>query len=128
MAKNPWAGQPADTRLYGAVEFYLAHYPFGTVVRTPMAGHAEANDMRMSWNRAARHYGFSPQAWVEDQGGEQCYLDCADPAAPHRVAVALQPKRSGQGYVAEQSGGDLAKLKYNPFLRGHARRVQMPQP
>jgi hypothetical protein len=84
-------------------------------------GHEAANRGRMSVRRGCQHLGVSCACWVVDADGERCYKDCKDGNAPHGLRIRLFPKDSGRKYVAEQTGGDPSKLKYNPFKRAESR-------
>ena len=80
-----------------------------------LASHDVANDGRLSVNRAARRRNLSPGAWVADQDGNPCYQDCQDPGAPHLVKFRLWSKNTARTHIFRQTGGDPAKLKYNPW-------------
>lgn len=78
--------------------------------------HATANQARLSVGRALTFFGLSRTAWVTDADGTPCYKACQDAAAPHGVGFRLISRDAGRRYVAEQSGGDPSKLKYNPYM------------
>lgn len=70
-----------------------------------------ANRGRQAINNAARHLGVScssrEAADIHDNGD-----------GTFTVTFRLFSKSGGRKYVKEQSGGDPAKLAYNPFRRG----------
>lgn len=86
-----------------------------TYVVPNMASHRIANEARLSVNRAARRRNLSPSAWVTDQDGQSCYKDCQDPDAPHGVRFRLFAKNQARAHIFQQTGGDPANLKYNPW-------------
>jgi hypothetical protein len=81
------------------------------------AGHDAANQGRLSVRRAGEHLGVSIACWVCDSDGTPCYKSCKDPDAPHGIRIRLFSKKSARAKVVEDSGGDPANLKYNPFRR-----------
>lgn len=78
-------------------------------------GHETANEARKSITRGLQHFGLAPTAWVTDQAGNPCWKACQDPDAPHGAGFELHSKNAARRHVATQTGGDPAKLKYNPF-------------
>jgi hypothetical protein len=87
-----------------------------------LASHAIANDARLSVTRAARRANLSPAAWVADEAGNPCYKGCPAPDSPHMVRFKLWSKDKARGHVFQQSGGDPANLRYNPWTAGRNRR------
>lgn len=84
-------------------------------------GHDVANQGRRLVRQAGEHLGVSVAAWVTDADGNQCYRSCKDPDAPHSVHFRLFTKNSARQKVAQDTGGDPSKLKYNPFMRAERR-------
>jgi hypothetical protein len=128
--RHPFKAQERDERAHPLIERYLSlHGADGTEETVPRFGdHATMNGWRLSLNRGARHFGLSPAVIVIDQDGEQCYLDCADPAAPHGVRFAFFQLDAGKAHVLRQSNGQPGQMKYNPYLRGQAARQQRDRP
>jgi hypothetical protein len=121
---HPNARHPADTRADPVIADVIAQgymdsgevYTIGRAWPT----HAAANEVRLSVNRSARRQNLSPGCWVTDQDGQKCnplQNPCQDPDAPHYVKLRLYSKDSGRTHIFRQSGGDPAKLKYNPWTR-----------
>jgi len=80
-----------------------------------LASHDIANETRVAITRGLRHFGLAPSAWVTDGDGNQCYKDCADPSAPHGAGFELHSKDAARKYLVRETGGDPAKLKFNPY-------------
>jgi hypothetical protein len=78
--------------------------------------HDIANTARLSVGRALEHFGLSRAAWVTDADGNPCFRDCKDPSAPHGVGFQLYTKDGARAHVVRESGGDPAKLKFNPHM------------
>jgi hypothetical protein len=116
---HPNARHEADTRADPIIArmIELGYLGSGEPFDIPMQDHDSANEGRLSVNRSARRQNLSPGAWVADQHGERCYKDCADPGAPHYLRVKLWPKDAARSHIFRESGGDPAKLKYNPWQR-----------
>jgi hypothetical protein len=85
-----------------------------------LASHDIANEVRQSLTRGLHHFGLAPAAWVTDGDGEQCWKSCKDPGAPHGAGFELHSKNAARKHVVRETGGDPAKLKFNP----HASRRQ----
>ena len=80
--------------------------------------HRTADQGRMSINRSARRHNLSPASWVASENGEQCGprdKDCEEPDAPHQVRFTLWSRAAAREHVFKETGGDPAKLKYNPW-------------
>lgn len=86
-----------------------------------LPSHDIANTSRRLIKNAGQHLGVSVAAWVADADGQPCYRNCADPSAPHKVLFRVFTKNSGRAKVVEDTGGDPAKLRYNPFKRAAPR-------
>lgn len=116
---HPNARHPADTSADPVIARMIEAGYLGndTPYDIPMPDHDSANRGRLSVNRSARRQNLSPGAWVADEAGERCVPPCAAPEAPHYLRVKLWPKTAGRGHVFRQTGGDPAKLKYNPWAR-----------
>jgi hypothetical protein len=113
--------RPRDESAHGVVTDAINQGYIGTDRPYPIRGiqgHEAANQARLSINRAGRHLGVSIACWVVDNDGEGCWKDCQDPQAPHGVFFRLHSKNQARGHVVASTGGDPAKLKYNPFKRG----------
>jgi len=117
-SRSPWKSQPRDTRAHRLIERYLegpgadSKYQKTLKIRT----HDAANDSRLSVRRGAMHYGVSAAVWVQGPDGAQCRAsDCPDPEGIHSVIFSLHTKAAARRHVAKQTGGDPAKLVYNPF-------------
>ena len=91
----------------------------GQVYTIPgFTSHEAANNGRLSVSRAVRRRNLSAGIWVGDQQGRQCYTACEDPAAAHSVHFRLWSKDEARRHIFQQTGGDPANLKYNPWARG----------
>jgi hypothetical protein len=111
----------ADTSADPVVEDALAKGYLGTGQVYSIPGfttHDAANNGRLSVSRAVRRRNLSAGIWVADQDGQQCYTACQDPSAPHSVHFRLWSKDEARAHVFQQTGGDPANLKYNPWERG----------
>lgn len=82
-----------------------------------IASHRAANEARLSVNRGAPHLGVAVACWVTDNDGNSCYKDCQDGSAAHGVRFKVFSKNKARTHVVRQSGGDPAKLRYNPFAK-----------
>lgn len=119
---HPNARHAADTRADPVIAYAIEHgyLDSGEVFRVPMPDHDAANEGRLSVNRSCKRQNLSPGAWVDDQDGQQCNplkSPCQDPDAPHFTSFKLWNKNGGRTHVFRQTGGDPAKLKYNPWMR-----------
>jgi len=115
--------RPRDESAHPVIEDALARGYLDTGAIYQVNGftsHAAANEGRLSVNRGGKHLNVSTPSWVTDQAGESCYKACQDPQAPHSVYFRLHSKDSARQHVYTETGGDPAKLKYNPFARGQA--------
>lgn len=90
---------------------------------------AAAEGMRCL-HRSAKRMNVGMAAWVCDDQGEQCWQKgrpvseyCYDPQGVHRVHFRIWSKNSARAHVLEQSGGDPANLRYNPWERKQKTRV-----
>ena len=119
-SRHPFKQTPRDTRAHGIIEWYLGEHgaDSGYEHTTPAAGgHDAANEGRLCIRRGARHFGLSAAAWVIGPDGQPCVYDCQDPQAPHALVFSLHSKERGRAYVGRETGGDPARLKYNPYAR-----------
>lgn len=119
---HPNARHPADTRADPIVAKMVAdgYLNTGESFDIPMPTHDAANEGRLSFNRSARRQNLSPGAWVAGEDGEPCNAaknPCPDPDGPHYLRAKLWHKDRGRGHIFRESGGDPAKLKYNPWDR-----------
>lgn len=80
--------------------------------------HEVANEARRSVVAALRRANLAKASWVVDSDRNPCYRSCKDPEGPHGVGFQLYSKNAARAYIAAQSKGDPANLKYNPFQRG----------
>ena len=113
--------RPRDESAHPLIEHALAqgYLDTGAVYTVSgLTGHAAANQARLSLNRGGHHLNVATPSWVIDEAGQECYRACQDPQAPHGLRFRLYSKNSAREHVLRQSGGDPAKLKYNPFTRG----------
>lgn len=69
-----------------------------------------ANEGRKAINNACRHLGVSCRSRESDD-----LIELSD--GSWRVTFRIWPKNQGRAYVREATGGDPAKLAYNPFAR-----------
>lgn len=102
------------------VEDALAKGYLGTEAIYPVDGfpsHGVANLARLSVKRAGEHLGVSAAPWVVDGDGLHCPGPCKDPNGPHGVRFRLYTKESARRHVLAATGGDPAKLRYNPFAK-----------
>lgn len=120
---HPNARHPADTRADPVIAKMIEDGYLGTgePYDIPMPSHDAANEGRLSVNRSARRQNLSPAAWVADETGERCYKDCTNPQGPHYLRVKLWAKDAARTHIFRATGGDPAKLKYNPWQRGTRR-------
>lgn len=112
--------RPRDETAHPVVQDAIdkGHLVSGERYHVPgLASHDIANKARLSVGRALEHFGLSRTAWVTDADGEPCYRDCKDPAAPHGVGFHLYTKDGSRAHVVRETGGDPAKLKFNPHMR-----------
>ena len=110
----------ADTRADPVVEDAIERGYVGSgnaYIIDGITDHNTANDARRSVNRAANRRNLSAACWVVNQAGESCWRDCADGNAPHGVRFRLHPKNEARAHIYQQTGGDPANLKYNPWRR-----------
>ena len=116
---HPNARHPADTSADPVIAkmIELGYLGSGNPFDIPMQDHNSANRGRLAVNRSARRQNLSPGAWVADETGEACRPPCAAPGAPHYLRVKLWAKTEGRTHIFRQTGGDPAKLKYNPWAR-----------
>jgi hypothetical protein len=123
--RYPHAAKGRDERAHGVIQdaidkgyldndrkYYVGNLP----------DHETANQARLSVTRGLPHFGLSPTAWVTDKDGVPCYRNCADPSAPHGVGFQLHSKNAARRYLVTKTGGDPAKLRYNPFAPPRAGR------
>ena len=113
--------RPRDERAHPVINDALDKGYLDTGAEYPIDGmnsHDSANEARKSVRLAAQHLNVSAAAWVVDQDGNPCFKACADPQAPHGIRFRIHSKDAAREHVVRQSGGDPAKLKYNPFARG----------
>src|SRR5260221_8884003 len=98
--RHPFKAQERDERAHPLIERYLSlHGADGTEETVDrFADHETMNGWRLSLNRGAQHFGVRPAVIVIDQHGQQCYLDCADPAAPHGVRFAFRDPEDTKDY------------------------------
>lgn len=120
---HPNARHPADTSADPVIAKMIeaGYLGSGEPFDIPMPDHDSANRGRLSVNRSARRQNLSPGAWVADEAGEPCRPPCAAPEGPHYLRVKLWPKSEARAHIFRQTGGDPARLKYNPWARGNAR-------
>jgi hypothetical protein len=124
---HPNARHPRDTRadpvIAAAIEQGYLDSDEAYILPAEFPSHAVANEIRLSVNRSANWQGLSPGCRVTDLDGNRCYDPkgpggCAtDPDSPHLVHLKLWSKKNGRTHVFRQTGGDPAKLKYNPWAR-----------
>lgn len=121
---HPNARHPADTRADPLIAHAIAQGYLDTgepyTVPATWPSHQAANEVRLSLNRSARRQNLSPGAWVTDHDGNQCNPlknPCPAPDGPHLVKIKLWTKNQGRTHVFRQTGGDPARLKYNPWRR-----------
>jgi hypothetical protein len=119
---HPNARHPADMRADPVVAAAIdqGYLNSGEAFRIPMPNHEAANEGRLSVNRSCRRQNLSPAAWVDDQDGQPCNPaknECADPDGPHYTSFLLWDKNRARTHIFRQTGGDPAKLKWNPWAR-----------
>lgn len=125
--RHPKAMRPRDERAHPVVQDALDRGYLDSGTPYPIDGiptHDAANEARLAVNRAGRHFNVSTPSWVVDEAGHPCYRDCADPGAPHGVRFRVHSKDAARMHVHQQTGGDPAKLKYNPFQRSSGPRFE----
>lgn len=116
--RYPHAAGARDERAHEVIQDAIDKGYLDSGRKYPVPGlpnHDVANETRQSITRGLNHYGLAPAAWVTDQHGEQCWKDCQDPNAPHGAAFELHSKNSARRHIVRQTGGDPAKLKFNPY-------------
>lgn len=123
--RYPHVSQARDERAHGVIQDAIdkGYLDSGRKYIVPgFANHESANQGRRSITRGLDHFGLARSAWVTDGDGNQCYQDCKDPDAPHGAGFELHSKDRGRAYVVDDTGGDPAKLKWNPHdARRHGR-------
>lgn len=110
--------QPRDERAHGVIQDAIDRGMLDSgrpYVVPGLPNHDAANEARRSIARGLTHFGLASSAWVTDADGNQCWKDCKDPSAPHGAAFELHSKNKARAYVVGQTGGDPAKLKFNPY-------------
>jgi hypothetical protein len=123
--RYPHASEKRDERAHGVIQDAIdkGYLDTGAKYMIPgLPGHGVANETRLSIGRGLVHFGLCKSAWVADSDGTPCYRDCQDPEAPHQAGFELHSKNKGRRYLVEQTGGNPAKLKYNPFSPGRPGR------
>lgn len=113
--RHPRAMRPRDERAHPVVNDALDRGYLDTGREYIVPGFpdgAAANEARLSVNRAGRHLGVSVAAWVVHHGDGS--------AALH---FTIWSKNTARAHVAATTGGDPARLRYNPFLKGEGRQV-----
>lgn len=113
--------RPRDESAHPVIQQAMDQGYIGSEGAYPIDGfatHDAANRGRLAIKRGGEHLGVSAAPWVVDQYGEHCPGPCKDPNAPHGVRFRLWSKDSARQHVLTQSGGDPAKLRYNPFMKG----------
>jgi hypothetical protein len=79
--------------------------------------HEMANQVRLTINRALKHFGLTPSSWVVDSADKQCYKNCQDEKATHGVGFELHTKDAARRYILEKAKAAPSKVKYNPYSR-----------
>jgi hypothetical protein len=119
---HPNARHPADTRADPLIEYAIANGYLNSdeSVYVPMPSHEAANQGRLSVNRSIRRQNLGGGARVEDKDGQPCNPlknPCQDESAPHYTSFRIWSKERTRTHVFRATGGDPAKLKYNPWRR-----------
>lgn len=123
--RYPHARGSHDDRAHGVIQDAIdkGYLDSGRKYIVPgLPDHASANEARKSITRGLAHFGLSAAAWVTDEAGDQCGRDCSSPDAPHGAGFELHSKNAARKYIVQQTGGDPAKLKFNPYAprrQGH---------
>jgi hypothetical protein len=116
--RYPHAAGTRDERAHEVIQDAIdkGYLDTGRKYHVPgLPDHETANQARLSITRGLHHFGLSPAAWVTDAGENPCHKDCQDPSAPHGAGFELHSKAMGRRHVVEQTGGDPAKLRFNPY-------------
>lgn len=111
--RHPKALRPRDERAHPVVQDAIDKGFVGTGRPYPVPGFASreaANEGRKSINNAARHLGVSCRS--REAEDIQQLTD-----GSYRVTFRLWAKNQGRAHIREATGGDPAKLAYNPFRR-----------
>jgi hypothetical protein len=117
-ARYPHAARDRDDRAHGVIQDAIdkGYMDSGRPYIVPgLPSHEVANQTRQSITRGLHHFGVAPAAWVTDADGNQCGKACQAPDAPHGAGFELHSKNAARKYIVQQTGGDPAKLKFNPF-------------
>jgi len=123
--RQPFKGGPRDERAHPLIENYLDIHGINSGVYAPLAMPgakdrqrgvydnpvAAINDRR-SMYRGAKHFRLSAHVIVGDGPDEGTGI----------LTFALFDKDVGRRHVFQQSGGDPARLAYNPYSKGNLRR------
>jgi len=123
--RYPHAARERDTRAHDVIQDAIdrGYLDSGQKYFIPgLPTHAAAREAQQSILRGLRYFNLAPSAWVTDEAGNQCHRDCADPSAPHGAGFELHSKDAAKKYLVDQTGGDPAKLRYNPYAprrQGH---------
>jgi len=127
--RSPRAMRQGDKRAYPVVQDAMdkGHLDSGEAyIINGLPDHETANQSRLSVGRALVAHNFARAAWVIDADGQPCNPlkePCKAENAPHGVGFRLIAKNKARAYIAEQTGGDPSKLKYNPFASKKAAAV-----
>jgi hypothetical protein len=119
MARRyPHAARPRDESAHEVIQDAIDRGLLDTGRKSfvgNLNGHEVANAARKSLTRGLGHFNLAPTAWVTDEAGEPCWTDCKDPNALHGAGFELHSKNAARRHIVESTGGDPAKLRYNPF-------------
>lgn len=116
--RYPHAAGARDERAHGVIQDAVdkGYLDTGRKYYVPgLPDHETANQTRLSITRGLHHFGLAPAAWVTDEAGNPCYRDCKNPGAPHGAGFELHSKNSARKHVVKTTGGDPAKLRFNPY-------------
>lgn len=125
MGRHPASWAQADRRADPVIEDALNKGLLDSGTPYSIAGfesHDAANEGRKAVNRSARRQNISPACWVADSDGGYCYKNCKNADAPHSVHFRLWSKNAARTHVFQESGGDPANLKFNPWAQGRKKK------
>jgi hypothetical protein len=117
-SRHPHVNPSRDERAHGVIQDAIDKGYLDTGKKYyvgDLPSHEVANESRKAITRGLGHFNLAPTAWVTDEAGNPCWKGCKDPAGPHGAGFELHSKNQARKYIVEKTGGDPAKLRYNPF-------------
>ena len=119
-ARHPHVNPNRDERAHGVIQDAIDKGYLDTGRKYyvgDLPSHEVANESRKAITRGLAHFNLAPTSWVTDKDGSPCWKDCKDPEGPHGTGFELHSKNAARKFIVEKTGGDPAKLRYNPFAQ-----------